>query len=139
MKEIISVTRPTVLLLIILALLVTIPVQAYFLNPATGFTGLGYSPDWQLDIVFSGNSMSLKTADGEVSYHYTRLGPTLRREQKTTIYRMHSHHHFMNVVVVDRFCQDASNGKAYPATVTIRHDDRTYSGCGMEVTPPIED
>ncbi len=133
------VTRLTGLLLIVLAMFATVPVQAYFLNPATGFHGTGSSPDWDLDIDFSGNTMSLKTADGTVSYHYTRLGPTLRRAEKTIIYRTLIQHHYMNVVVVNRFCQDTTTGKAYTAIVTIRHDGRTYTGCGTEVMPPFED
>jgi uncharacterized membrane protein len=138
MKNIFNTFRFLKPLALISALLCSVTAQAYFMNPATGFMAVGHGPEWRLDITFNNNTMMLKTADSESTYRYYKLGPTLRRGEKTTIYRVHSRQHVMNVVVVSRFCQDTENGKAYTATVIIRHDDMTYTGCGTEVVPAFE-
>jgi uncharacterized membrane protein len=138
MKNIFNTFRFLKPLALISALLCSVTAQAYFMNPATGFMAVGHGPEWQLDITFNNNTMVLKTADSESTYRYYKLGPTMRRGEKTTIYRVHSRQHVMNVVVVSRFCQDTENGKAYTATVNIRHNDMTYTGCGTEVVPAFE-
>jgi uncharacterized membrane protein len=139
MKFIFSTYRNVKLLVLISALLCSVAAKAYYMNPATGFMAVGHGPEWRLDITFGNKTMVLKTADGEVKYRYNKLGPTLRQGEKTTIYKMHSREHVMNVVVVSRFCQDSESGKAYTATVTIHHDDKSYTGCGVEIVPPFED
>ena len=139
MKNTLNTCRFLKPLALLFALLCSVTAQAYFMNPATGFMAVGHGPDWRLDIKFSNTTMVLKTADGEATYRYNKLGPTLRRGEKTTIYRMHSRHHAMNVVVVSRSCQDTESGKAYTAAVTVRLDDRTYTGCGTEIVPAFED
>jgi uncharacterized membrane protein len=128
-----------VLLVFTAALLAPWLAAAYMLNPATGFMAVGNDPDWRLDIEFSSNEMRLSTADGMVVHHYTRLGPTLRNDINTTIYRMHSSGHYMQVLVEEKFCQDSRTGKAYGATVTVRLDGAAYTGCGMDIVPPFED
>jgi len=139
MKNISNTCRLLKPLALLIALLCPVMTQAYFMNPATGFMAVGHGPEWQLDITFSNNTMTLKTADGDVSYRYYRFGPTLRRGEKTTIYRVDSNHHAMNVVVISRTCLDTESGKAYTADVTIRLDGKTYTGCGTEVVPAFED
>lgn len=139
MKNIFNTFRYRKLLALMSVLLCSVTAQAYFMNPATGFMAVGHGPEWRLDITFGNKTMVLKTADGEAKYRYYKLGPTLRHGQKTTIYKMHSREHVMNVVVVSRFCQDTGSGKAYTATVTVHHDDKSYTGCGMEIVPPYED
>jgi uncharacterized membrane protein len=129
----------TRLLVFAFALLVPCLVAGYMMNPPTGLIAVGNNPDWRLEVIFSSQAMKLSINDDIVVHHYTRLGPTLHNDIKTTVYRMHSSDHYMQVIFEEKFCQDSQTGKAYGATVSVRLDGAVYTGCGMEIAPPFEE
>ena len=91
---------------------------------------LGNNPDWHLEIFNEGNKVIFTTEEGVYKYRYTTLGPSLYRDELTTIYRVPNEDHSMNVTVKGRACQDSATGKGYETTVTVTLDGIAYAGCG---------
>ena len=94
------------------------------------FMALGNNPDWHLEIFDEGNKVIFTTEDGVYKYRYTTLGPSLYRDELTTVYRVLNDDHSMNVTVKGRVCQDSVTGKAYETTVIVTFDGFPYAGCG---------
>ena len=94
------------------------------------FMALGNNPDWHLEIFNEGNKVIFTAEDGVYEHRYTTLGPSLYRDELTTVYQVPSEDHMMNVTVKGRACQDSATGKAYETTVTVMFDGFPYAGCG---------
>ena len=102
-------------------------------DDATGgpdFMALGKNPDWHLEIINEGSRIIFTTDEGVYEHRYTTLGPSLYRDELTTVYQVPSKDHMMNVTVRGRACQDSVTGKLYDTTVTVMFDGFPYAGCG---------
>ena len=94
-------------------------------------SGLGHNPDWQLEIMHTGNKVNFTLAGTEYSYRYPAMGPSLYRgDTRTTIYRVPNDDHSLNIIVKGIECLDSETGKAYETTITVMMDGVGYRGCG---------
>jgi uncharacterized membrane protein len=90
----------------------------------------GNDPDWSLEIPGSGNKLVF-TIDGETTtYKYASMGPTIRLDKKTMIYRVPNDKHALSIFVKGIACQDDASGKSHEVTVIIAYDGKGYRGCG---------
>jgi uncharacterized membrane protein len=94
------------------------------------FMALGNNPDWHLEI-FNESRTVIFTLESDVyKYRYPATGPSLYRDELTTIYRVPNDDHSLNIIVKGRECQDSATGKAYETTVIVSLDGVGYTGCG---------
>jgi uncharacterized membrane protein len=94
-------------------------------------SGLGHNPDWQLEIMHTGNKVNFTLAGTEYSYNYPAMGPSLYRgDTRTTIYRVPNEDHSLNIIVKGITCLDSETGKSYETTITVMLDGVGYKGCG---------
>ncbi|MGD2138364.1 MAG: hypothetical protein PVF08_08910 [Gammaproteobacteria bacterium] len=93
-------------------------------------TAHGNAPDWTLEIIKKGRRINFQTEGGAGSYKYATLGPSLYREEKTTLFNVLHDDHAMRVFVKGNACQDSVTGKLYETTVIVAYDGLGYYGCG---------
>ena len=90
----------------------------------------GNDPDWSLEIPGTANKLVF-TIDGETTtYKYASMGPTIRLDRKTMIYRVPNDKHALSIFVKGVACQDDVTGKSHEVTVIIAYDGKGYRGCG---------
>ncbi len=94
-------------------------------------SGLGHNPDWQLEIMHTGNRINFTLAGTEYSYNYPATGPSLYRgATRTTVYRVPNDDHSLSITVKGVTCRDSETGKSYETTITVMMDGVGYQGCG---------
>jgi uncharacterized membrane protein len=90
----------------------------------------GNDPDWSLEIPGTANKLVF-TIDGETTtYKYASMGPTIRLDRKTMIYRVPNDKHALSIFVKGMACQDDATGKSHEVTIIIAYDGKGYRGCG---------
>ena len=93
--------------------------------------GLGHTPDWQIVISHSDDSILFTLEGTEYRYQYPATGPSIYRGyHRTTIYRVPNDEHSLSIIVKGRECQDSETGKAYEVSIRVVMDGVGYTGCG---------
>jgi len=125
---------PSAMMRSVFAILCLIPVSvtsaADEVVKSPDFMALGNSPDWHLEIFNEGSRVVFTLGSDVYRYRYATTGPSLYRDELTTIYRVPNDDYSMNVIVKGRECRDSATGKAYETTVTVSFDGVGYTGCG---------
>ncbi|MGB5260186.1 MAG: hypothetical protein WBO34_06635 [Gammaproteobacteria bacterium] len=98
----------------------------------------GNRPDWQLEIMETGNRIDFTQQGEAASYRYAALGPSLYRDSKTHVYRVLDESHAMSVLVMSNACIDSATGKSHEVTILISFDGEGYRGCGDVLTQLLE-
>lgn len=93
--------------------------------------GLGHTPEWQLVISHSDDSILFTLEGAEYRYQYPDMGPSIHRGYyRTTIYRVPNDEHSLSIIVKGIECQDSETGKAYEVSIRVVMDGFGYTGCG---------
>jgi len=92
------------------------------------FRAVGQEPGWLLEID-DGGRMTLQYDYGERRADFVTPDPTYPQEF-ATVYEARAGQDTISVTIRRAPCQDAMSGEAFPATVSIRINDRTLEGCG---------
>jgi uncharacterized membrane protein len=93
-------------------------------------TAHGNEPPWTLEIIKKGQKVNFNTDDDGGNFKYAKLGPTLYRDKKTTVFNVPHDDHAIKVFVKGHACQDTVTGKLYETTVIVAYDGVGYYGCG---------
>ena len=101
------------------------------------FRALGQEPGWELEIH--------KGAEMRLTYDYgkgTAVTPASRAlvnsSTGTRTYHAVTKANDLRVVIVPVACTDSMSGRAFPATVSVTLNGRTFRGCGEELATPYQ-
>jgi uncharacterized membrane protein len=101
------------------------------------FRAIGQEPGWQLEI--------RKGAEMRLTYDYGKgmaVTPAPRLQVDSSsgrrTYHAVSEANDLTVVIVPVPCNDSMSGRAFPATVSVTLNGRTFRGCGEELATPYE-
>lgn len=92
------------------------------------FRAIGQEPGWLLEID-DGGRMTLQYDYGEHRADFATPDPSYPQEF-TTVYEARAGQDHVHVTIRRAPCQDSMSGENFPASVTIRINDRTLEGCG---------
>jgi uncharacterized membrane protein len=114
-----------------LLIVVAVPAMAYDnFSQSSQIKAYGNDPDWSLEIPGSSNKLVF-TIDGETTtYKYASMGPTIKLDKKTMVYRVPNDRHALSIFVKGKACRDDATGKSHEVTVIIAYDGKGYGGCG---------
>jgi uncharacterized membrane protein len=114
-----------------LLIVVAVPAMAYDnFSQSSQIKAYGNDPDWSLEIPGSSNKLVF-TIDGETTtYKYASMGPTIKLDKKTMVYRVPNDKHALSIFVKGKACRDDTTGKSHEVTVIIAYDGKGYGGCG---------
>jgi heat shock protein HslJ/uncharacterized membrane protein len=101
------------------------------------FRAIGQEPGWQLEI--------RKGAEMRLTYDYGKgmavtQAPKLQVDSSSgrRTYHASTEGNDLSVVIVPVPCNDSMNGRAFPATVSVTLNGKTFRGCGEELATPFE-
>lgn len=101
------------------------------------FRAIGQEPGWQLEI--------RKGAEMRLTYDYGKgmaVTPAPKLQVDTSsgrrTYHASTEGNDLSVVIVPVACIDSMSGRAFPATVSVTLNGRTFRGCGEEMATPFE-
>lgn len=97
--------------------------------PRAAFHGLGQEPGWLLDIHPSGE---LRFAWDYGQRELVVPSPPPSWEPGARVYSSYTEHGPLEVRISEEPCHDVMSGKPFPATVKVRLDGQTYTGCGRQ-------
>lgn len=95
------------------------------------FRGVGQEPGWQIEI--HPERIVLIYQYGERRAVVPNPGAQLDPEQPIRRWQAVTEAHELSVSVENRACTDVMSGDISPATVLVKLDERTYSGCGRDL------
>jgi heat shock protein HslJ/uncharacterized membrane protein len=101
------------------------------------FRAIGQEPGWQLEI--------RKGAEMRLTYDYGK-GMAVTPAPKLLVdsssgrrtYHASTEGNDLSVVIVPVPCNDSMSGRAFPATVSVTLNEKTFRGCGEEMATPFE-
>ena len=93
------------------------------------FRATGNEPGWYLEIS-NRNDILLVTDYGQATFRFADARRESEPHRSTTIYNARSGNDQLKIVITGAPCTDSMSGDAFPATVSVRLNDRRYSGCG---------
>jgi uncharacterized membrane protein len=101
------------------------------------FRGIGQEPGWQLEIR-KGSEMRFIYDYGQTSV--ATPAPRARVDARTgrQTFQATTEANALTVEIVPVGCEDSMSGKPFPATVTVTLNERTFRGCGEELSTPFE-
>lgn len=101
------------------------------------FRGMGQEPGWQLEIR-KGSEMRFTYDYGKTSV--ATPAPRAQVDARTgrQTFQATTEANALTVEIVPVGCEDSMSGKPFPATVTVTLNERTFRGCGEELTTPFE-
>jgi uncharacterized lipoprotein YbaY len=95
------------------------------------FRAVGQEPGWALDVYDAGETVRLDLlANYGEDRHTFDAAERAADEDGHTVYRATEGGRSIEVTLEDRACGDVMSGEAFEATVTVRLDGTTLSGCG---------
>jgi heat shock protein HslJ/uncharacterized membrane protein len=101
------------------------------------FRAIGQEPGWQLEI--------RKGAEMRLTYDYGKgmavtPAPKLQVDSSSgrRTYHASAEGNDLSVVIVPVPCNDSMSGRAFPATVSVTLNGKTFRGCGEELATPFE-
>lgn len=95
------------------------------------FRAMGEEPGWLIEVDRDGR-MVVVLDYGSERIEARVPGPT--RSERGQEYRAQTADHAIRLVIEDRPCRDTMSGEAFPATVTLDVDGRSYRGCGIRLS-----
>jgi heat shock protein HslJ/uncharacterized membrane protein len=101
------------------------------------FRAVGQEPGWQLEIR-TGLEMRLTYDYGEGSAVTPAARAVLDPRTGTRSFHARTEANDLRVEVVPVRCEDSMSGKAYPATVTVTLNGRSFRGCGESLAAPFQ-
>lgn len=104
------------------------PLQNTGSVPAS-FRAVGNEPGWLLEIT-AGAELVLKYDYGQSEVRAATPEPVTNPHSGARTYRAAPDGHQLVVEITQDPCSDTMSGEAFPATVTVKLDDRTLQGCG---------
>ena len=94
-----------------------------------GFRATGNEPGWYLEIT-NEQDILLVTDYGNSRYRFDSSAMTSDPHSRTTVYSAHTGTDRLEIVIEGAPCKDTMSGEAFPASVSVRLNDRRISGCG---------
>jgi membrane-bound inhibitor of C-type lysozyme len=93
------------------------------------FRALGNEPGWYMEI--SNRQDILLVSDyGQRTYRFPSSVIKSEPHSRTAIYSASNDDSMIEVVIKGDPCRDSMSGEAFPATVSVRIDNKKYHGCG---------
>lgn len=93
------------------------------------FRATGNEPGWYLEIA-NEQDILLVTDYGNNRYRFDSFTMTSDPHGRTTVYNAGTGDNQLEIVIEGMPCKDTMSGEAFQATVSVRLNDRRYSGCG---------
>ncbi len=93
------------------------------------FRATGNEPGWYLEIS-NRHDILLVTDYGQTTSRFADASIESEPHGRTTTYSARSGSDLLSVVITGAPCMDTMSGESFPATVSVRLNDKRYSGCG---------
>ena len=93
------------------------------------FRATGNEPGWYLEISRRDNIL-LVTDYGQTTLRFADSSIASEPRGRTTTYRARSGSDLLEIAITGAPCMDSMSGESFPATVSVRLNDKRYAGCG---------
>jgi len=101
------------------------------------FRAVGQEPGWQLELR-KGSEIRFTYDYGKGTAVTPAPKPQVDSSNGTQTYHAVTEANDLQVVIVPVGCADSMSGRPFSATVTVRHNGKTYRGCGEELATPYQ-
>ena len=93
------------------------------------FRAIGNEPGWHM-VISNKNDILLVTDYGQTTFRFPDATVTPEPQKRMTTYNARSENDQVEVVITGETCTDTMSGESFPATATVRINDKNYRGCG---------
>ena len=93
------------------------------------FRATGNEPGWYMEIS-NKTDILLVTDYGQNTSRFESSTITSEAHSRTTVFNARNDNDRVEVVITGKPCTDSMSGESFPAVVSVRFNDRRYTGCG---------